>query len=395
MKILIVAPWIRLGGADILAVNLAANLNKLGHTTHIVTLFVDTKGLPPVARTLDYITPPKMVSKLCLKYRLFFLVTAPILLTIEVVKHSRNADLLNPHNFPGLWACAFTALFRKIPIVWTCNEPPPFPRMKDIPTIGLPDFIGWCFASSIIDRLIVRLTNCAIIVPSEKTKQDVFHRYAKHAHIVHIGVDDVLFRSGKKIASVNGISIAGKFVILCVGKIHPQKNQLVALLAFSKFVAKVPNSVLLFIGSGPMEEQLKAAIDELGLAPKAKILGTTSLAMLVNLYASSTVNLFPAVDHQSWGMTPIEGAIAGSIPIVSSQTGVAPIVANAGFGLSVPSDPNHFFAALMQVYTRPRHAHKMISNASRYIPQFLTWQVYAHKNAHIMERWFSGQSQHR
>jgi len=58
MKILIVHPWIRLGGAELVVIHLANQLAAMGHEVSIATTFVDTSGLPPVTKSLKYRTPP-------------------------------------------------------------------------------------------------------------------------------------------------------------------------------------------------------------------------------------------------------------------------------------------------------------------------------------------------
>ena len=124
MKIMIIQPWIKQGGAELISVHLAYELAKQGHKVQIVCLFVDLAGMPHHARHVCYVTPPTWLSDWLARSRLAFLFLGPFVLFNLVWKYAGDIDVLNPHNFPASWIAVMVGKLRRIPIVWTCNEPP-------------------------------------------------------------------------------------------------------------------------------------------------------------------------------------------------------------------------------------------------------------------------------
>lgn len=377
MRILIVTPWIRLGGADILAVELANSLKKRGHKIKIATLFTDFENLPEDSKNIEYVKPGKLVSGLCHKSRLFFFLAGPIFLFINTLKSAGWADIINPHNFPSLWISVFAGLIKHKKVVWTCNEPPPYPRLRDVSVIGLPDYIGWMFASSILDKMIVRSFNGPIIVPSEKTYKEVRQRYGKIASVINISVDYNFFAAGRKKKRILDVDFENNYVIVCVGKLHPQKNQILTIDTVKLLINKIPNLKLLLIGEGPAKKQIQDYIKENSLDNYVSLLGFVSRNNLRDIYKSSRVNLFPAIDHQSWGFTPLE-ALSGGIPsVISAESGVSEVFGKYGFGIVVKPTAVGFSNAVLNIKNNKNHWRSMVAKGNLYVKRRLSWDYYA------------------
>jgi len=384
VKILIIAPWIGLGGAEILSIHLAHELKRLGHNVTIATLFVDHKGLPPIAKSNFYLTPPKIISKLCHKWRLAFFIIGPIFLFLTVLKHAREVDILNPHNFPSFWVAFLVSKLRKIPVVWTCNEPPPIPRKKDIPTIGIFDYLGWTIASSRVDTFFVSHFKGPIVVPSLKTQKDVLKRYNKKSYINYIGIDYDFFSKGKVRSKIEGIEIKDKFVLACIGKLHPQKNQEIILQALSLVSAKIPKACLLLVGDGPEKDRLKLTAQRLKIAGKTFFLGVVKRNVLRDVYRNTNINLFPAIDHQSWGFTPIEALCTGVISIASKDTGVSEFLQEGSCGVVAEATAESFAEEILQVYKNRSKYTKMANKGREIVKKNLTWTAYASRYLDII-----------
>lgn len=384
MKILIITPWIELGGAEILCVHLAHELKKLGHKVTIATLFVDHSGLPLLSRKNTYVTPPKIISKFCHKWRIAFFIIGPFFLFLTVLKNAKGVDILNPHNFPSFWIALLVSKLRGTPIIWTCNEPPPYPRKTDIPTIGVFDYLGWALASSRVDKFLVSKFKGPIVVPSVKTQQDVFKRYKKKAFINYIGIDYDFFSKGRIRSKIDGIRIKDKFVLSCIGKLHPQKNQKVVLEALRVVSAKIPNVCLLLVGDGPEKSSLKSIAKSLGIADKTFFLGVVRRKVLRDIYKSSDINLFPAIDHQSWGFTPIEALCSGVISVISKDSGVGEFLQESSCGITSEATPQAFAQKILQVHKNILKYIKVAKNGQEIVKKNLTWRAYATRYLNII-----------
>lgn len=74
------------------------------------------------------------------------------------------------------------------------------------------------------------------------------------------------------------------FILLCVGELNKNKNQKTLISAINEIIPKVPNIKLLLAGNGPLENDLRNMICDLGLSDKVILLGyKTNLQDYFNL----------------------------------------------------------------------------------------------------------------
>lgn len=111
------------------------------------------------------------------------------------------------------------------------------------------------------------------------------------------------------------LNLEGKYVYIHIGRLHVAKNHKFLLNVFSEIVKKQPNAILLLVGKGDLEDEIKGQITNLGLEDSVKMLGArTDIAELLNV---SNVFLFPSL----WEGLPISvvEAQAAGIPSAISD----------------------------------------------------------------------------
>lgn len=128
---------------------------------------------------------------------------------------------------------------------------------------------------------------------------------------------------------------ADAWVIGNVGRLHPDKDQATLIRGFAAALPELPErSLLVIMGTGRLESQLKELVRELGLDEKVRFLGQIKdgkrYFKAFDLFALTS-------DHEPFGMVLLE-AMAAGVPLVSSDCGGAKeIVAGVG-GLFPLSD---------------------------------------------------------
>jgi len=382
--IVIIQPWIRLGGAELVSLHLAHELKRMGRQAVIVCSFVDLKGLPVWAADLRYKLPPRWLAESMQKSRILFLLLSPWVLLALVWNHSRDAWILNPHNFPATWVASVVARLRRIPAVWFCNEPPTRLSVRDAWRVGLPDFMGWLVASSWLDKLLVKLI-AEVCVPSTMTRQQVERRYQRQARVHYVGVDSEYFRVDDGLDPRLEFNLVGKFVLLCVGKLHPQKNQIVCLEALREVAGRIPEVVLVLAGDGPSAVELKSAAERWGLREHVRFLGQVDSMTARRLYQACDVNLIPAI-NQSWGFTAFEALCTGKVSVVSlSAGGAAEILGENKIGVVCEPNGHAFAQAILGLY-RDRSEYERISNSGEeHVLRELTWHVFAKRTLEVFD----------
>jgi glycosyltransferase involved in cell wall biosynthesis len=367
MRVLIVQPWIRAGGAELLSVQLAAALEQAGDEAPIAALYVAPHGLPAIVSQRRYVLPPRWLAACFARSRAFTYLVGPAVLLALVVRAAGRADVLNPHNLPAPLVTAVAGVVRRRPVVWTCNEvPEPLPKDQAVRLGGLESFV-WRVGSR-LGGLAARAPQ-EILVLSDKTRSAVRAAYGRDATVVRPGVDlpdfEATHRSGE-----------GSFGLLFVAKLHPQKDPLLAVRVLAAVRESGLDARLTLVGDGPERASVESLARSLGVEHSVRIERHLDLLSLVDRYRSSDALIVTAGGHQSWGLTPFEALAAGTPSIISSEAGASEVLGAADAALVVPRDAAAFAGAVRRLATEPDLRPRLIANGQR-LNARLTWERYA------------------
>lgn len=129
-------------------------------------------------------------------------------------------------------------------------------------------------------------------------------------------------------------------LVVSVGRLRPVKGFTDLLLAFDAVRRIHTNALLVIVGSGPLESELRARRDALGLAPHVSLLGERSdvsrLLAAADLYVSAS-------RMEGLPQTLLE-AMAAGLPVVATAVGDVPALVTPDTGLVVPSGDAHQLA---------------------------------------------------
>jgi glycosyltransferase involved in cell wall biosynthesis len=391
MKILIIQPWIRLGGAEIVSVQFAFELKRQGHEVSIACTYLDMTGMPDQANEVNYLLPSMRLSRWFAKSRLFFLILGPWILLTLVWKHSSNCDVLNPHEFPSTWIAVIVSIFKKIPVVWSSYGPTRRFGMGEISDVGFMDWLGWGFASSFVDRILVKRAH-AIHVPSEKSRRSIQGRYDRDSTVIPLGVDESFYSEGNGDRVKRRMKIKDKYALLCVGKLHPQENQIICLEALKIVLDSIPNAFLIIAGSGPMTNRLQRTVKDLDIDQHVKFLGHVPSWEVRDLYKACSIHLYPPVD-ESWGLAPIEALCAQCISIVSNDCGAAEVIEREGIGVVCEPISEAFAKKILEIQKSPDIYQEMSIVGHQYVSTHLSWRNYSQAVLEVMENARNGVEQ--
>ena len=388
MKILIIQPWIRLGGAETVSVHLAYELKRQGHDVSIACTYLDTTGMPDQTNEVDFHLPSKRLSRWLAQYRFLFYILGPWILLALVWSQSSEIDVLNPHEFPSTWIAAIVSFFKKIPVVWSSYGPTRRFSAREISDIGFVDWLGWGIASSFVDRILVKRIN-AIHVPSEKSRQSIRRRYNHDAIVIPLGVDEPFYSEGNGDRVKRRMELKDKYVLLCVGKLHPQENQIICLEALKVVLDSIPNAFLIIAGNGPMMKRLQQNVKDLDIEQHVKFLGHVPSWVVRDLYKACSIHLYPPVD-ESWGLTPIEALCAECISIVSNDCGAAEVIEREGVGVVCEPTSQAFTKHILEIQKNPDYYQEMSIVGHQYVMDHLSWRGYSQAVSEVMENVGSG-----
>jgi phosphatidylinositol alpha-1,6-mannosyltransferase len=178
------------------------------------------------------------------------------------------------------------------------------------------------------------------------------------------GVDAELFRpdaaAGEALRAELGLQ--DKRVIVCVARVVPRKGQDMLVRAMPLIRRSVPNAVLLVVGKGPHEAEVRKLADR--LAPGAvHFVGGKTHAETPAYYAAADVFAMPCrtrkfgLEAEGLGIVFLEAAASG-LPVVVGRSGGAPDTVRDGETGHVVNgaDPASIAAALTGILLDPDRA---------------------------------------
>ena len=235
-------------------------------------------------------------------------------------KHAGEFDVINAHNFPASWVCG--GLDK--PVAWMCNEVPDFYNNPK-PSLAVRLLRSAGIAR---DRCVVNRDIGNICVADEYNARKVIQRYKRAPVIINYGIDyDFFSRSEDREEAVKKYNLGNFFVLLQVGMLSPEKNQLKSIQALEALRWDIPNIRLILAGrpQSPYDGILRKYIKEEGLEEYIVFTGHITRAQVRGLYQACAIALFPVKSQGGW-LAPFEALCAGR-PIVTSTTmGAASII---------------------------------------------------------------------
>ncbi len=109
--------------------------------------------------------------------------------------------------------------------------------------------------------------------------------------------------------------------------------------AFAEIVRDVPGARMALAGSGPLEAEIRARVETLGLAGHVRMLGRVSDDDLVGWYRAADLVVMPTQELEGFGLTSAEAMACGT-PVVGTPAGANPEVLNRLDRSLVTRDPS-------------------------------------------------------
>ena len=191
-----------------------------------------------------------------------------------------------------------------------------------------------------LERLLGRITHHQIALTPREGKDYLQLGVLKPASIsiIHSGVDLNRFQQGKKQSSRKRDELgipANSLVVGFVGWLLPIKGVGFLMQAMAGVVQKHPRSMLVLVGKGEKEQELRKQADNLALTDKVIFLGWRP--DVEEILPSFDLVALPSL-NEGMGRVLVE-AMAAGLPIVASQVGGIPdLVKHNKNGLLVPPE---------------------------------------------------------
>jgi glycosyltransferase involved in cell wall biosynthesis len=183
----------------------------------------------------------------------------------------------------------------------------------------------------------------AVVVPTEEIRSYLASAGVRTGmEVLPSPVDVERFRAGRRLPELRERWGAGAQtrVVLCVGRLAPEKNPGLAIAACA---AAGPHVRLILVGDGPLRRQLEREVRRLGMDGRVCFPGAFAPAEMPDVYASADALLFVS-RSETQGLVLVE-ALATGLPVIAVDSPVTNEIL-AGLGQTVASEPGVLAAAL-------------------------------------------------
>lgn len=167
-----------------------------------------------------------------------------------------------------------------------------------------------------------------------------------------INIDKYKYRHNFRTEKKNELGISDKVIFGHVGRFNNQKNHKFLIEVFFEIQKKVENAVLILVGEGPLEKDVKNQIDNLKIRNKVFLMGTRN--DVNEIMQAIDVFLLPS-HYEGLGIVLIEAQVAG-VPCITSS--VVP--------KEVSISNSIFFEKIDSVYSKNNWAEKAINLANEF-----------------------------
>lgn len=183
--------------------------------------------------------------------------------------------------------------------------------------------------------------------------------------LIHSAVDAEKFKRGNRDHFRKEWKLEGKFAVGITGRLCQEKGHTVLLQAVKEIKDRIPELILLVVGTGTLYQKLKEFAQELGIMDQVVFTGFRR--DIPDVLAGFDLFIMPSLS-EGLGTAVLEAAAAG-LPIIASNIGGIPdIIQTNKNGLLVPpGDPKVLTEGILTLYSSSETALSYGREAQEYV----------------------------
>ncbi|WP_432162895.1 glycosyltransferase family 4 protein [Streptomyces tendae] len=199
------------------------------------------------------------------------------------------------------------------------------------------------------------------------------------------GVDEKTFHPASGGDEVRArLGLTERPVVVCVSRLVPRKGQDTLIRAMPRILAAEPDAVLLIVGGGPYERDLRRLAEETGVARSVHFTGAVPWSELPAHYGAGDVFAMPCrtrrggLDVEGLGIVYLEASATG-LPVVAGDSGGAPdAVLDGETGWMVRGeDPNESADRITTLLADPQLRRRMGERGRTWVEEKWRWDLLA------------------
>lgn len=219
----------------------------------------------------------------------------------------------------------------------------------------------------------LKMAKCVATV-SEFSKQDILKCYkiaGEKISVVYNGVNENFQPIGfEEREKVKEKFADGNEYFLCTGAIHPRKNLINLIKAFSFFKKRQKSGMQLLIAGRPgwKNEDFFEALRLFKYRNDVKMLGYLETDELVKVTAGAYTMVYPSL-FEGFGIPPLE-AMRSGVPVLTSKVSAIPEICSDAALYFDPNNPADISQKMMLIYKDEEMRKTMIEKGEEHVKQY-------------------------
>jgi glycosyltransferase involved in cell wall biosynthesis len=172
--------------------------------------------------------------------------------------------------------------------------------------------------------------------------------------------------------------------VLYLGRLKRYKRVDLVVRGFAEVARRIPNAQLIIAGTGDAEPEVRALVQELGLAPRVRLAGFVDEAEKLRLLRGTWVHVLTS-PKEGWGISNLEAAACGTATVASDSPGLRDSVQHERTGFLVPhGDVSALSARIENILNDAQLRERLGQGARRFAEQF-SWSRAADRMEEFLE----------
>lgn len=308
MQVLMISPQFRplVGGYELAAERLSGALAAAG-----VKVVIIAERRDPAWSALERIDGYEVRRLSCWYRRSFHTITSLLSFAGFLLRHGREFDIWHVHQF-GVHAALAVAMGKLLhrPVVLKLTNSGP---------MGIAMTLRGGIVGRVLKFLHRRVSACLALTEETRAEAISFGIPAERVHLIPNGVDGREFRPAsqeERNAARRALALDCRNVVLCVGRLSPEKNPIGLLEAWVAIDSKAREGALLaLVGDGPDRAPVYARAQAPEIARTVHMAGQRS--DVATWYRAADLCVIPSV-NEGLSNAMIE-ALASGLPVISTR----------------------------------------------------------------------------
>lgn len=218
---------------------------------------------------------------------------------------------------------------------------------------------------------------------------------------VKLGADESrvsVIGTGVQVDKIEATEPPDNATVVHVARLVEKKGTSYLIDAFTQIVKEVPTAQLRIIGEGPLESQLKAQAERLGLQASVKFLGVQPHDVVLSEIAEARIFCMPSVtaasgDQEGLGQVLLEAGASGRPVVATRHGGITDAVLDGETGLLVEErDAFGLAEAISGLLKDDTAVRRLGLGARRRVEAYFDVRVQAAKLEQVYRKTLSGSS---